>query len=106
MALSLVGEAGRYSRTTRSRPRLLQCRPASFLLSHSTLTSTRQIPLAGEGPSRQAEGPFALRQRVAGHIADDDDVIDESVLADDVRQSLITSFIIDEDELSEEEGCM
>ncbi len=47
-----------------------------------------------------------MRQRVAGHMADDDDVIDESVLADDVRQSLITSFIIDEDELSEEEGCM
>ena len=79
--------------------RELPLEPRNFELSTPNPSGTQR-------PSRRAEGPFALSQRVAGHIADDDDIIDESVLADDVRQSLITSFIIDEDELSEEEGCM
>ena len=37
---------------------------------------------------------------------DDDDIIEESIEADEVRQSLIVSCIDDDDELSDDEGCM
>ena len=54
------------------------------------------------GSSGGCEGDDAY---IAEDDDDDDDVMDDSIDSDEVRQSLITSCIIDEYDMSDDEGC-